>query len=201
MIVKIFINPINYTLKRWYKKEEDEYLIGVDKGAYHALKNGLDLDLVLGDFDSVSEEEYAYIKKHAKQLETFKERKDYTDSDLALQEALKKDPEKIVVYGGVGRRLDHTYGNILFLKRGPIEFVTDHQWMKVFKPGVHHIDNPFDYVSFFALETVKNLTLKGFSFELEGYYLTPDDPLCISNQGSGAVSFDEGLLLAIAADD
>ncbi len=201
MIVKIFINPINYTLERWYQKDEGEYLIGVDKGAYHALKNGLDLDLVLGDFDSVNEQEYAYIRKHAKKLDTFKARKDYTDSDLALQEAMKLNPQKVLVYGGVGRRLDHTYGNILFLQKGPIEFITDHQKMQALNPGTHQIDNPFDYISFFAIDDVKALSLKGFSFELENYDLSVGDPLCISNQGSGEVSFEEGCLLVIAAND
>ena len=201
MIVKLFINPINYTLETLYKKDENEYLIGVDKGAYYALKKGLDLDLVLGDFDSTSEAEYAYIKKQAKQMKHFQERKDETDAYLAIKEALLLNPKEIIVYGGIGERLDHTYANILLLLQGDITFITDKQKMYILSPGSYKINNDYQAISFFALETTTKLTLKDFSYELTNHTLHVNDPLCISNKGSGTVSFKSGLLLVIQTSD
>ncbi|MFP4078746.1 MAG: thiamine diphosphokinase [Candidatus Izemoplasmataceae bacterium] len=201
-MIKLFVAPLNYSLGSLYQKEEGEILIGVDKAAYHALKNGITLDYVLGDFDSVTDEEKAYIDKHARKVERFPVRKDKTDSDLALTKALSIDPSaKIIMYGGIGSRLDHTYGNLLMLRRGNVTIRTDQHMARVLTPGTHRVDNPHAYVSFFAVEPVKALSLKGFSYELDSYDLDITDPLCISNQGSGEVSFNQGELLMIASDD
>ncbi len=201
-MIKLFVAPISYTLDKLYEKEEDEILIGVDKAAHHALEKGIDLDYAMGDFDSVTAEEYGFIKKHARRLEHFEIRKDKTDSDIALTKALSLDPDALItMYGGVGSRLDHTYGNLLMLRRGNVTLRTDHHMARVLKPGTHKIDNPHAYISFFAVKPVRGLTLKHFSFELDHYDLEVTDPLCISNQGSGTVSFDAGELLVIASDD
>ncbi len=201
MIVKLFINPLNYSLDRLYTKEENEYLIGVDKGAYHALKHGIELDLAIGDFDSTDETETAYIKKHAKVVKTHKARKDETDSYLAIKEALRLNPEEIIVYGGIGSRLDHTYANIALLKQGTIVFMNDKNKMYMLSPGQYDIKNTQTYISFFAIEDVVKLSLTGFSYAITDYDLAVDDPLCVSNKGSGTVSFDEGLLLVMESSD
>ncbi len=201
MIVKIFASPINYTLDALYKEDPNEYRIGVEKGAYHALKSGVTLDLAVGDFDSVTAEEYDYILAHADRVEGHPPKKNKTDSDLAITKALERDPALVIVYGGIGRRLDHTYGNIMFLRRGNIIFMNDHAKMFMVEPGTYGITHTHDYISFFAVEPIPNLTLKGFAYPLEDYALDVDDPLCISNQGSGIVSFTEGKLLIIQASD
>lgn len=201
-MIKLFVAPINYSLETLYEPEEGEVLIGVDRAAYHALSNGIELDYAMGDFDSVNEEERAFIENHARHVERFKVRKDRTDSDIALSKALEIDPEEdIIIYGGIGSRLDHTYGNLLMLRRGNITMKTDHHMARVLVPGTYAIDNPHEYISFFAVEPVRSLTLRGFSFELDAYDLAITDPLCISNQGSGTVSFNQGRLLMIASDD
>ncbi|MFW6319470.1 MAG: thiamine diphosphokinase, partial [Bacillota bacterium] len=166
MIVKIFINPINYSIDTLYKKDDNEYLIGVDKGAYHALSSGLTLDYVIGDFDSIEQDELEYIKRHAKTIDKHPVKKDETDSFLAIREALKLNPEKIIVYGGIGNRLDHTYANIQLLKQGDIVFINDMTKMYVLSPGEHHIKNTYKYISFFALEDVKKLSLSNFEYPL-----------------------------------
>ncbi len=201
MNVVIFINPINYTLPAYDPSRKDVYYIGVDKGAYHALTAGYRLDVALGDFDSVDAAEMQFIEDKARSIEVSKVMKDETDSELAIVHALKLNPERILVYGGIGSRLDHTYANVLLLKRGPIEMRTDHQRMFALRPGTHTIDRSFAFISFFALEPVKNLHLEGFKYTLSGYDMDPDDPLGVSNEGTGTVRFDEGFLLVITNDD
>ncbi|MFO7930083.1 MAG: thiamine diphosphokinase [Desulfosalsimonas sp.] len=180
-----------------YKKDDTEYLIGVDKGAFHALSYGLTLDRVIGDFDSIKKDEFDYIKRHTKTIDEHPIKKDETDSYLAIREALKLDPDEIIVYGGIGDRLDHTYANIQLLKQGDIVFVNDMTKMYVLSPGEYTIINTHKYISFFALEDVKKLSLSGFEYTLNGYDLNTDDPLAVSNKGQGKVSFEDGLLLVI----
>ena len=40
-----------------------DIFVGVDRGAFYLLKQGLPLDLAVGDFDSVSDEELLRIKR------------------------------------------------------------------------------------------------------------------------------------------
>ena len=69
--------------------QSDGFVIGVDGGAKIALEESIQLDLALGDFDSVNHFEHLEIKKHAKKIDTFPSEKDDTDAELALLYVLK----------------------------------------------------------------------------------------------------------------
>lgn len=201
MIGKIFTNPVNYSIDTLYTKDDSELLIGVEQGAYYAIKNGLALDLAIGDFDSISKDELTTIEQHAKSLKKYPERKNETDTFLAIIEAQNLGANPIIVYGGIGSRIDHTYANILLAKNQAITFINNQHKLYTLKKGTHTINATHKYISFFALETVKALSLKGFDYPLDAYTLSVDDPLTISNKGSGTVSFKSGTLLVIEADD
>lgn len=197
MIIKIFTGPNNYDISSLYNKDKDEFIIGVDIGAYLLASNHIKMDLSIGDFDSVTEIEYQFIKDHSKEVKKFKEKKDYTDTYLALQYALMMDYDEIVIYGGTGGRFDHEFANVNLLKLGKISIVSNNIMMYMLDPGTYEIENKFKYISFFAIEDVSELTLKGFKYELNSIELTTEDPLCISNEQEGSVSFKEGLLLVV----
>jgi len=197
MIIKIFTGPNNYDISSLYNKEENEFIIGVDIGAYLLSKNKINMDLALGDFDSVNEKEYATIKEYSNEIKIFKEKKNFTDTYLAIQHALLMDYDEIVIYGGTGGRFDHEFANMNLLKLGKISIVSNNVLMYMLDPGSYEIENEFKYISFFAIEDVSNLTLKGFKYELKDIQLSTEDPLCISNENEGRLSFKEGLLLVV----
>ena len=200
MVVKIFTNPVNYRLENCYKDESDSILIGVEQGAYYALRYGLDLDYVIGDFDSITETEKKYIDQTARLIKTHPQEKAETDLYLAIKAAIQLDPDEIIIYGGIGERLDHSYANILYLKLANITMTNDKQTMFMLDPGAYVIDNHRRYISFFAIEDIKSLTLSGFKYPLKNHDLNIDDTLCISNEGSGTLQFKTGLLLVIQSD-
>lgn len=201
MTVKIFTNPVSYSVDEIYEKSANEILIGVEGGAHAAVISGLELDLVIGDFDSLSKEAKETVINNAKNVVEYPQKKDYTDTYLAVKEALKYTPDEIIIYGGIGNRFDHSFANLLLLKLGPIALMNENHKMYLLDPGKYTIDNSFEFISFFALEDVSGLSLKGFTYPLNDYHLKLDDPLCISNQGSGEVAFDEGLILVIESSD
>ena len=197
MIIKIFTGPNNYDLSSLYNKEDNEFIIGVDIGAYLLASKDIRIDLSIGDFDSVNELQYQLIQKHSKDIKKYDEKKDYTDTYLAVQTALSMEYDEIVIYGGTGGRFDHEFANMNLLKLGKISIVSNDILMYMLDPGIYEIENKFKYISFFAIEDVKELTLKGFKYELSNIDLNTEDPLCISNELEGTVSFNEGLLLVV----
>lgn len=197
MIVKIYTGPLNYTLSNLYNKQDNEYNIGVDQGCKFLLENDIHINLALGDFDSLDNELYNLIKENAEKLHKLNVIKNHTDTYIAVKEALLLEPEEIIIYGGLGKRIDHTIANINLLKLGNITMVNDETIMYLIEPGKHIIKNKHKYISFFSIEDIKNLSLDGFKYPLNNIELDIDDPLCISNEGEGVVTFTEGLLLVI----
>ena len=201
MVAKIFTNPVNYNLQIWYEKSEDEILIGVEDGAYYALQQGLNLDYAIGDFDSLEETKKNTVLNRVEKVIKYPSQKDYTDTYLAVKKALEYEAEEIIIYGGIGARFDHSYANLLLLKLGPISMLNDNHKIYLLDPGKYHIEATFNNISFFALEDIKDLNLDGFEYDLKGYDLKIDDPLCISNHGSGEVTFQKGLMLVIESKE
>lgn len=78
------------------------YVIAADSGMDHALALGVEVDLLVGDLDSVLPESIPL----AKRVEQHPWDKDVTDLELALLAALARNENTVVVAGG-GGRLDH----------------------------------------------------------------------------------------------
>jgi len=197
MIVKIFAGPLNYDLQKVYKKDHEEFIIGVDQGAFFLMQNKMKIDLAIGDFDSVTEPQLLEIQEYAGETKKYRSKKDYTDLYLAVEEVLEMTYHQIIIYGAMGGRFDHSFANLSLLRLGSVSIITEDVQMYALHPGRHRIKNKHKYISFFAMEDVEGLSISGFLYEKEKFNLYMDDPLCISNEGEGIVNFKEGLLLVI----
>jgi thiamine pyrophosphokinase len=83
-------------------------VIAADSGLEAAMRLGLDVAAVVGDMDSVDPAVLAAAVDARIPIDRHPEAKDATDLDLALDAALARRPERIVVVTGAGDRLDHT---------------------------------------------------------------------------------------------
>jgi len=92
-----------------------DLVIAADGGAAVALGLGVQPQVVIGDMDSLAPDVLAVLKKNSIELVTFPPRKDETDLELALLEALRRDATDITILGALGGRLDHTLGNVYLL--------------------------------------------------------------------------------------
>ena len=86
-----------------------DYVIAADAGYSHLKKLGITADLVVGDFDSLNP-----MPTHDNII-CHQPEKDDTDMMLAVNEGLNRGFDDFVIYGGVGGRLDHTFGNLQIL--------------------------------------------------------------------------------------
>jgi thiamine pyrophosphokinase len=93
----------------------DAFVIAADSGLDHARQLGLRVDLVVGDLDSVSPGGLATAEGEGIAIEAHPAAKDQTDLELAMDRALERHPDRIVVLGPDGGRLDHLVAGGLVL--------------------------------------------------------------------------------------
>lgn len=192
--------------------EEVSVWIGADRGALSLIQQGISPDIAVGDFDSVTEEEFELIKNKSALYRLYQQEKDETDLELAIMEAMKQDPDVVYLYGVTGGRLDHELANLqllYLLKQKGIEgcIVDKHNEVKLVFPGVHSIDkrDKYPYVSFIPFSSeVKGITLSNFYYPLHDASLQWGSTRCISNviEGEqGILTFNEGILFIINSKD
>ena len=179
MIVKIVCASTN-SFSRLYNKDDDEFIIGCDGGCKVLEDLNINYDLALGDFDSFSE---SLINPNITKMK-FKSEKDESDLELALDYALKLDPEKILIYNATGKRIDHLLASINLLKKyknNNIIILDEDNEISVSSSAVF-LRNYYKYISFFSIAEETVISLRGFKYNLDNYHLSQQDSLCLSNE-------------------
>ena len=87
-----------------------DYIICADSGYRYCALLGIKPDILIGDFDSLTDYAGENVIRHKKE-------KDETDTHLAVKLAFEKGYKKIVIYGALGGREDHALANIYLLKK------------------------------------------------------------------------------------
>ncbi len=85
-----------------------DFVICADGGYKYAKETGINVNLVLGDFDSCD------IPGNVEILE-FPPEKDFSDGELAVSTAKNKGFEEIILTCALGGRQDHTLSNLMLL--------------------------------------------------------------------------------------
>lgn len=181
---------------------EDAFIISADGGLEYLEKMHLKPDLILGDFDSLS-------KNHSlpENSLVFPSEKDDTDMGIALSEAIKRGFNRVLIFGGTGGRLDHTFANLSLLihaRESSVEAVLLDEYNKAFAldSGSHRISREENsYISFFNFGAESSvITLKGFKYPLNKYEMKTSYPIGVSNEFAGEeglVRIDRGMILAV----
>lgn len=100
----------NYPLIK-SKLRDDDYIICADGGYNHAKLLGVRPEVLIGDMDSIGENDYNG------EIINLPIKKDFTDSDVCTKFILLKDFDEIMMLGFLGTRQDHTITNISLLKQ------------------------------------------------------------------------------------
>lgn len=192
---------------------EKGMIIGVDRGAEWLMKRGVVPEYFVGDFDSVEADFIESLKKeYPDRLRLSIPEKDETDTELAIRLAIKLKPEKIIIFGAIGTRLDHVIANIHILMQAekaniPSQIIGASNRIQLLMAGQTKVveKSDFPYVSLLPFsETVKGLTIKGFKYPLNNSEMRIGVPLGISNElieAYGTISIEEGILLIIESKD
>lgn len=155
--------------------------IAVDGGILSLQKLNITPQYIIGDFDSANID-LVYGLKNVIQLPC---RKDYTDTEVAIQEAIKLGYNEIELYGVTGGRLDHFFAIcriLLKYKDINISVIDDINNIKILKQGSHIIEKKnYDYISFFSVKDTY-ISVSGVAYPLKDYKLVYNDALCVSNE-------------------
>lgn len=189
---------------------EINFIIAADKGSECLYNYNIIPDLLLGDFDSVKKEILNNIKLHVKEILEFPPEKDYTDTEIAVLEAVKRGAEKIYLFGATGSRMDHVLGNIGLLlsaeKKGvALEILDDNNRLYLGKNKMKLYGKCGENISFHALsDNVSKLNIIGAKYNLENYDLNLLDPRAICNEFVNTpieISYENGQLLVLHSID
>ena len=93
------------------KIRKNDYIICADGGYKHAKAMNIRPEVVIGDMDSIGDNDYDG------EVINLPIRKDFTDSEVCVKFVLLKDFDEIIMLGFTGTRVDHTIANIMLLKQ------------------------------------------------------------------------------------
>lgn len=194
MNVYLIVHPVPNNLNQIIKKPA--YVIAVDQGLFDAYKQGVFVDLAIGDFDSLSD--ISLLDKVLyKRLNPVK---DITDTEAALQYALSLNPAHTYILGGIGgSRLEHSYANLLLLfDYDNVSIMTSESVVVTYSEGIHN--TKFNgFINIFS-QNQAVISLTGFKYELDTYKLKRFDRLGISNElkdTEGTIKVHSGSVLVV----
>jgi len=180
---------------------EGAYLIAADAGLRYLDSLNRKPNLIVGDFDSLGR------LPAGRNVVAHKPEKDDTDMMLAVREALSRKYDTILIYGGMGGRLDHTLANIQTLAYiascgaqgylagcGNVCTVIKNRALS-FGAAMKGI------ISVFCIGgAAHGVDLTGLKYPLINHTLTSDYPLGVSNEFTGvpsSVSVVDGMLVVL----
>ena len=170
------------------RPKEGDMTVAADSGWNNAKLLGVTPSILLGDFDSIGKGKLP----DAEEILQVPAEKDRTDTQLAVDLALSRGADDIVIIGGLSGRLDHTFSNLSVLeylaKKRVHAVITDGfnrvRYLK--NTGALIARSAFTYLSLLAVdEVVKGVTVDGCKYPLKNARLTRECGYAVSNEITG----------------
>lgn len=185
----------------------DDLTIAADSGYSNAKTLGDSVQILVGDLDSLDRSK---IEGRPELIEVPVE-KDFTDTQLAVETALKRGADDIVIIGGLSGRLDHTLSNLAILKdlsdRGVYAVMADgrNRVRYIKSTSTLIARSGYTYLSLIADgEKVKGVSIEGCKYPLENAVLNDRYQYAISNEIVGncaLISVKKGGLYIVESAD
>jgi thiamine pyrophosphokinase len=181
---------------------EGAIVIAADGGLALASELGLSVDVAVGDFDSVAEEALGRVGR----VERHPAAKDASDLELALALGMQLEPERILVVGGAGGRLDHLFGGMLLFggeryASVQLDAVLGEAAVHVVRGERALLGSPGEFVSLFALHgPALGVVTEGLVYPLRSEALVPGSSRGLSNVFAAPevrIRVAEGVLLVV----
>lgn len=185
-----------------------ELLIAADGGATHCLSAGVIPDLIIGDLDSLSEQNLNTLIAQGTEVDRHPTAKNETDLELALLESIARGADQIQVYGALGDRWDMNLGNLLLLanpalQKVNIELIWGNQHVILLKPenNFQVQGSPGDLISLIPIQgDAEGIQTEGLEYPLKTENLLFGATRGISNiltDRTAHISLKKGKLICV----
>ncbi|HHT55375.1 MAG TPA: thiamine diphosphokinase [Acholeplasma sp.] len=194
MRVLVFSSEVP-TINEVINVKEDDFIIAVDGAFDQLLKQKINIDLVIGDMDSVIN------KKRLKDYEkiVLNPKKDESDTRFAVRHAYTLSNNVLLIGGIKGDRIEHFIANLYILNEfNNLIIIDENSKIHLVKEGKHLISKG-KYINIYAFPECV-ISLKGFIYELNNYHLKQYDSLILSNEVKniyGEVIIEDGKAIII----
>jgi thiamine pyrophosphokinase len=185
-----------------------DLLIAADGGARHCLDCGLTPTVIVGDFDSVDPQTLLQLHAAGSEFVRYPTRKDFTDLELALQHAIQRGADEILVLAALGGRWDQTLANLLLPAASSmagicIRLVDGNQEILIVHPDetLTIQGQPGDIVSLIPLAgDAHEIITHGLEYPLQAESLAFGSTRGVSNvlvEETATISLNAGMLMVI----
>ncbi|WP_068267376.1 thiamine diphosphokinase [Caviibacter abscessus] len=163
---------------------KNRFIYCCDGAANTLIKYNIKPDIIIGDFDSIDKKAWEYYKNT--KMYKYDSDKDYTDFEIALIhiyginniniknrfnncETYLSGKEDIIVFGATGYRTDMTISNLKLLEKNKnMKFISHTNELIYYinnKSTIYDMKNHI--FSLIPITDIKNLSLKGFKYNLK----------------------------------
>lgn len=171
--------------------KSEDLVIAADSGYKNSKLCGVKPNILIGDFDSIGE-----VPSDVEEVLQMPPEKDLTDTQLAVEVAIERGADEIVIISGTDGRLDHTLSNLAILEglwnRNIRCVLTSGQNRVRYIKNSGHIllrEKNFKYFSVIACDSVvKGVSIKGAKYPLNNLKLTKNLQYAVSNEIDGNCS-------------
>ena len=168
-------------------KDSFDLVLASDGGYRTAKKMGLNVDVLIGDFDSITSEDLKEAKKKGIKIISFPADKDKTDGELTVDYAISLGSKEILILGSFKEELDHALGNLFLLfkvdKVGIIsKLITQLYEIELINSEKEYIGKVNQELSLIPVsDTVEGLNIEGSKYNLKNVKVEMGQTLTLRN--------------------
>ena len=186
--------------------EEGDLVISADAGYRNATLMGVHTNILIGDFDSLG-----HVPDDVDEVLRLPTEKDDTDTQIAVDTAIERGADEIVIVGSTSGRLDHAMSTLAILekywdKRLPIYIVNGQNRVRFIRnSGFIIVRSQYKYFSLIAAdEKVKGVSIEGAKYPLVNKTLFRNRQFAVSNEivkNAALVNVKKGGIFIIESRD
>ena len=180
-------------------KEKEDFLIAADGGFITCEEQGVKVDVLLGDFDSLPDHRRSILEEWKRErkddLLILPTVKDDTDMIAAVKYGFERGYKEFALYGAFGsKRPEHFLANLqtlLYIKenQGEGTLFTPDGYAIVLKEEIKNISSLYKgFVSVLSAGDEATVSIRGMKYNIEETRITNGFPLGVSNETIGEES-------------
>ncbi len=188
--------------------KKEDLVIAADSGYLNARALGARVDILVGDLDSLGG---ASVLEGIELVKLDCE-KDFTDTQVAVELAIERGCDDIVIVGGIGTRFDHSLSTAGIL--GDMKARGVHAYVTNGYNRIRYLENDsllvpktsgYKYLSVVAIDKMcKGVSVDGCKYPLKNAKISRNNQFAVSNEIEGniaLVSVRKGAVLIIESRD